>query len=657
MSVLEAQKRDTVQIALVLVVALLTTFPTYWHDFVWDDVHLIHKSETIRSGASAWQMWRPSYWRTEHLAKGGTYRPVPEMWFAACYAYRGADPRVFHATNIALHALVCVGVLIAGKLAFAGCGSAFVIAMLFALHPVHVETSAWAKNAAVLWAVLFSLAAFVLYVHSVRRWLISKFTSMLLLLAGLACYGLAAASMEMGVLVVGVIVLWAIIGSDRGGRAVALSGPFVIAGVAVLCFFAWLGPGSDPGRADHALLRRALMSLAVLARYCGCLLLPLRLNPEHGLGSVVGGAALGAGVLACAATCLWRWRTLRMAILWTFVGTAPFCVTSHLADRPFAEQRAYFALIGACASLSFLFMRLPRNRGRSLLGLAAMALASLGVSQSFMWQSETSLWNGTVPRSPAHARPWFNLSTTQADATRLNDAERSAQMALRRRPGYAQAHDRLGRLDRMRGDYPAAIEHFRAATQADPQFAYAWNNFGITLAELGQAEAGMAALTEAIRVDPSYRQALLNRGQLYGRMGKHEEAIADLTASLGLTPTEDACTHYRLGDQHRLRGRTTEASHHYGAAVRLDPACGAAYAQLAGLRHQQGRLTEAVGNYSISLAIEHRRPEVRLNFGSALADLGLKPEAVVHLKEAIRLSPELGSRYGSRRLSRLLEAQ
>jgi len=683
-------------------VALFATFPTYWHDFVWDDVHLIHKSEAIRSGVSAWQVWRPSYWRTRHFAKGATYRPVPETWFAACYAYRGADARVFHATNILLHMLVCAGVLVAGRLAFAGCGPALAIALLFALHPVHVETSAWAKNAAVLWATLFSLAAFVLYVHSVRWWPKRRLTSIASLLAGLVCYGLAAASMEMGVLVAGVIVVWAVIGERRPSvrragvpaakqtadhspraplcrdremrgagrpragqgpsrssraRSIALSAPFALSGIAALCFFAWLGSGTDSGSADHALLSRALTSLAVLGRYCSCLLMPLHLNPEHSLGSIAGWATLGVGVLVCAATCWWRWQAARMAILWTFMGAAPFCIVSHLADRPFAEQRVYFALIGACAFISLGLVRLPRRRGRFLWGLTAVALASLTVSQGFRWRSEASLWNSTVPRSPAPARPWFNLSTVQADAHRLDAAERSAQMALRRRPSYAQAHDRLGRLDRMRGDYRAAVQHFRAATEADPRFGYAWNNLGITLTELGQVEEGMRALTEAVRVNPSYRQALLNRGQLYGRMGEPEKAIADLTASLGLTPAEDARTHYKLGDQYRRCDRMAKARQHYRAAIRLDSGYGAAYAQLAGVHYQQGRLTEAVGNYSISLRIERDRPEVWLGFGSALADLGLKRKAVVHLKEAIRRSPELGSRYGASRLIRLLEAR
>ena len=654
-------KRDAAQVAVVLAISLLATFPTYWHGFVWDDVHLLHQSDLIRREGSVWRVFSPDYWRTEHFAKGATYRPIPEISFIVSYSFRDGDPRPFHVTNVALHALVCVGVFVLARALFSGCGRAYCIAALFALHPVHVETVAWIKNGAVLWAVLFALGAFMCYVRAVAAWGKNCAISCAYLCAGLCCFALGAGSMEVGLLIVGAILLYAFMGKGRGAPALFMFGIFAAAAVGARAFQVWVqaGTAAKVGSCPPGMTGFWGVPI-VFAEYWRCLLLPVHLNADHYLAFTswrVRASAL-AGIVGLAALCVWLWRGrgVRPAILWAAGAVAPFCNIAAVADRPFAEQRAYFASIGACALLAFAFVRLPRRPARGLLGMALVAMGALTVSQSFAWRSEGSLWRATAPRSPRHYRPWFNLSTVYAQSGQLAQSGRLVHLALGRRSKYARARDALGRLDQMRGDHESALAHFRAAVKDGPRFAHAWNNMGISLASLGRTKEAIEAFTRAIRARRAYKQAHLNRGKLYAQIREHEKAEADLNASLGLTPAQDARIHCELGDLARRLGQWPQAIEHYSRATRLDPTCAAPLAQLANVQCQQNDAATAIGNYSTALGLDPDLAEVRYSFGVALASLGLRSEAIAQIKQAVRLSPELGRQHGGL-LHRLLELE
>lgn len=644
-------RHDRAQVAGVLAFALLTTFPTYWHGFVWDDPHLLHQSDTIRRGGSAWRVFSPAYWRAEHLAKGATYRPVPEVSFIASYAIGDGSPGPFHLTNVALHALVCVGVLALARSLFGGCASAYGIAVLFAVHPVHAETVAWIKNGAELWAVAFALGAFVCYVRAAAAWSERRAASCAYVAAGLCCFALGAASMEVGLLIVGAMFLYAVAGKGRGAPALAMFGLFAAAAVGARAFQVWVQVGAaqatgsgSPGAA------RFWGGAIVFAEYWRYLLVPVHLSADHYLDfarlSARASSLVGVAALAGVSVWLWRWRAARPALVWALAAVAAFCNIAAAPDRPFAEQRAYFPSIGACALMCFAFVRLPRRPARGLLGMAIIALSALTVSQCLAWRSEGSLWRRTVVRSPEHHRPWFNLSTVYAAADRLAESERLIHLSLRRQPRYARARDALGRLDQMRGDHESALAHFRAAARDGPRFAYAWNNMGISLSALSRTHEAVDALTRAIRGRRSYKQAHLNRAKLYVQTRDYAKAEADLTAGLGLTLEQDARIHCELGDLCRRRGRWNQAIQHYGRATRLDPTYAPAFAQLANVQCQQHDAATAVGNYSTALALDPDLAEARHSFGAALASLGLRVEAIAQLKQAIRLSPELGSQHG-----------
>lgn len=657
-------QRERGQAGLVLALSLLVILPTFWHGFVWDDPHLIHQSAAIRSSGSAWRVFGLEYWRHEHFAKGGTYRPLPEVSLLWSYAYRGADPRPFHGTNLLLHGLVCVLVFLAAKHLLRRAGLAFAAGLVFALHPVLVETAAWAKNVAVLMAVAFSLIAWVSYCRALASWPESRSRSWLWATLAAGAILCAAASKEEGLLVAGVMLCAGLVHrEDRRGRLLLLV-PTALGVAAAVALHVLVRAGAAPhGSPTPGGLGRVGPAFVAFAEYWRALLLPISCCADHHFA--LGGAKtfLRGGVILAASApfCLLVWRGRgKLSVVWLLVGIAPLCYLAAMSERPLAEQRAYFALVGASALMVAVFLWRPTPARRGLFACALVALSVLTVRQVFVWRSEHSLWMDTVPKSPGHYRPWLNLASTLRASGRISEAKRLLHLSIERRPVYARARNNLGNLCQAQGDHQAAVAHYRAAVHDGPRFADAWNNMGTSLAALGRTQEAIDALTEAIRLRPRYRQAHLNRGKVYIRLQRWADACADLQAGLGLLPETDARTRCELGDIARREGRVDEAAKHYQRAIDLDRNYAPAWVQMANLHMLARDTLAAVGRYSIAVGLAPDLAEARYNYATALQALGLRRPAIVQMKQAIRLSPELAQRQdwiSVTQLRRLIEQQ
>ena len=150
---------------LVILAAVLASITGLRNGFALDDVEVVIKNPLLHTLASPWALFHTTYWRPE---MGATlYRPLTMISFATQWVIGGGSPLPFHVTSIALYACLSAAVYRFAKLVVSA-GAALAAALVFAVHPVHVEAVANIVGQAELWVALIVVLLVTWYVE-IRR--------------------------------------------------------------------------------------------------------------------------------------------------------------------------------------------------------------------------------------------------------------------------------------------------------------------------------------------------------------------------------------------------------------------------------------------------------------------------------------------------------
>jgi len=565
---------------LVFAAALVAYIPALSGGFIWDDAGHVTRAD-LRSLAGLGRIW---------FEFGATqqYYPVLHSAFWFEHLLWGDSTVAYHLLNVLLHATAaCLFARLLQHLAIPG---AWLAALLFALHPVCVESVAWITEQKNTLSAVFYLAAALagLRYFDTRRPAHYAAATALFVLALLT--KTVTATLPAALLV----VLWWRHGRLDWRRDV----------LALLPWFA-LGALSGLGTAhfereligaqgaDFALAfdERLLLAGRIVWFYLGKLLWPAELIFIYPRWTVdasqwwqwlfpAAGAALLVALLWLA---LARRRRGPLAAALLFAGTLfpvlgffnvyPF-LFSYVADHfQYLACLAFFALAGA--GLSTLATRLPR---RAVLGGAALLLGTLGTLtwlQSRMYRDLTTLYETTLAQNPACWMAHQNLAIALADSGRIDAAIAHLRTALELKPDNAAAENNLGdNLTRL-GLLDEAIPHLRRAIELQPNYAIAHCNLATTLARLRRFEDAFPHFATAARLDPRYPQAEQNWGIALMESGEPAQAFAHLRRAVEIAPGWVEGRIY-YGRALASRNRMADAVAQFRAAVETAPGSGEA---------------------------------------------------------------------------------
>ena len=427
----------------------------------WDDPHTLLENPSLDPptfGAVA------RYWRT---AEGGLYVPLTyTAWAMLAAVARSADGTLvawpFHVASLLAHALANVVVFLILRRAVARDWPACAGAVLFAVHPIQVETVAWASGLKDVLAGLFAFAAvhqYLLHADGRVRWPHYLLGSAALVLGMLSKPSAACAIPIAAVL--DVLVL------RRPFRRVAASlAPWVLLAVPLL-LVARVAQETQ-GVPDVALWRRGLVAADALAFYLFKLVAPVNLAIDYGRTPAVAIDSRAAFVtwtipaavaLAIAAT---RSRVLAAAGL-MFVsgmlmnlGLAPFQFQYY---STVADHYVYVSMSGPALAVGWAVSRRPRLLTAVLCAVVALALVVLAHRQARRWSDAITLLQHSVEVNPDAPGLRNNLGRALGEAGRLDEAAQQFEAVLRLVPYDPMAHRNLALVAVRRGDLDAAVRH------------------------------------------------------------------------------------------------------------------------------------------------------------------------------------------------------
>ena len=611
--------RQNLNALLVCVAIVAASFVVYGqlahHAFIhFDDDLYIYQNPHVVSGLS----WSNVAWAlTEY--RSNTWHPMAWISHMLDCQLFGLDAGKHHMMSVWIHTLNSVLLLLLLRRLTGSLWRSAVVAAFFAVHPMHVESVAWASERKDVLSMLFALLAIWAYSGYARRPGAARYVLTLAMVA------LAIMSKPMMVTLPFVLLLldywplrrfgWPTASARSGGfRAsliidklpmLALAG-----GAAVLTMMA------ERGLQQHTLWMRLTTALVSRMKYAGKLLVPLTqafYYPYPSQPPVL--PALGCALVLVGVT--WWFIHIRrthpyalVGWLWYLGTLAPVIGLEQVATHAMADRYSYAPSIGLSIvvvwGLTRIALRWPRGRVvlAALVGLAFVATTARARIQAGYWKDGVTLFTQDVRVVKHNALGWRNLGVSLCDAgryeeaipnfkkvleiypkdavsmfdiasaleklNRLPEAVESYRASLREDPNRTDAHYNLGSVLGRMGQTDAAIEELRAAIRLQPNFAPAYNNLGNVLGKAGRDSLAIESYLGAIRANPAYPEAYNNLGTSYRKLGRLDEALEQFNAALRLRP-DFAAAEFNAGVVYAGRGETDQARLRFAAAVRLDP--------------------------------------------------------------------------------------
>ena len=672
--------RDALALIGLCVLVCVSYYPSLGAGFVWDDF-VFTEAPVIHAASGIWNIW----FSPADIRQEAHYWPIVYTTFWLEHKLWGLDPLGYHAVNLVLHLVNSLLVWrLMGRLAVPG---AWLIAAVFAVHPVHVESVAWIIERKDLLSGLFYLTAFLTWTRFAETPTVKR-------------YGLALALFVAGMLSKTIVVTlpaallvwhWWRQGNVKVVDVVRLA-PFFLVGLAIgladLAFYA----SREPLDLGYSYTERALIAARALWFYAGKLFWPVDLAVVYPLWEINAGdlrAWLYVAAAVLLAGTLWycRHRLGRGPL----AGALVFAVTlspalgfvdfGYMQFSLVADRFQYLASIGLIAvvlgGLTHVLGRSPLMAGRGAGAFAATAVAVLGAltwQQAGVYRDGITLFSHIIAHNPAARSAHHNLAIHLFAAGRIEEGLAANQVAREQRPDAPGPYSVLGWALKTQGRDEEADEALRRAVELDPNHPNALQYWGELAQSRGHLAEAERRYRKVLAIDESHGRARAGLGTVLFGQKRYAEALEQLRVAVESPISDDRGTPYlmmaraaaELGDVDESeayldraiaatreqrqdapglyatlaealmdRGRFEAAAVALREAVEADPKHGGVLRILGELAWRQGQLAEAESWFRQVLAVDGADGLAHAGLGTVLFEQQRYAEALEHLPLAV----------------------
>ncbi|QEG37680.1 tetratricopeptide repeat protein [Bythopirellula goksoeyrii] len=575
------RKQTILGIAIILAATCVIYYPSLHGEFILDDDDYITENEFIKASDGLSSFW----FSTEPV----DYYPISNssLWFQ--WRLWGDTPTGYHVVNLGLH---IVSVLLLWRVLIRlSVPWAYFAALLFAVHPVNVETAAWISQHKGLLALVFMLLSILCFLRTIppepsdRLVFFRQGTGLWYALA-IFFFVLASFSKGSAVILPALLVLLTWWKRKISYWDLAATVPFFVIGAIATKIHTWFQLQSpEIALLPESNLQRLLCAGTTVWFYLYKALWPLKLQFVYSRWEIDESQLMWwIPLIACVATTfmLWwyrnRWaRVWWVAWCWFGIALVPvmsFADIGYMRFSLVADHYQHIAIISVVALVAGYwhgaYQLLPR--------IAMPAACVIVLALSFLSWKQASLYE---------------------------TAEALYSHTLAANPGCWLAHNNLGVALAEHGELEEAIEHHQQAIRIEPENPRGHNNLGVTLRQMDRVEEALVHYKIALEYRPDYANAHVNMGVALRKLGRTEEAVE-----------------------------------HYKLAVKLLPNSAAAHFNLANALRELEQLQLAAEHYRLAISLDETNAYAHCSLGDILAETGQLQEAKQHLKRSIELKPD-----------------
>jgi protein O-mannosyl-transferase len=634
-----SRKTIFIHVAMIVLLTAVSYSTSLTNGFIWDDDDYVTNNFFLRSPEGLQDIWFSS--------KTPQYYPVIFTSFWIEYHLWGLNPVGYHAINLIFHIFNALLIyLILFKLKK---NLALPVALLFALHPVNVETVAWVTERKNIYGTFFYLCAVLFYLrfsdaHRKRDYAFSLLSFVTALLSK---------SITVTFVAVPLLIQWwrkRLCKTD-----VFRMIPFFAIGLAAglnTVILELFRVGAKGNNWSLPLLEHILLPGRIILFYIYKLIFPLRLifiYPRWQLNAADPVQWLPLATVIIGLFLAYRYResigrgafaALACFVLSLFPALGIFnvfpMIYSYVADH-FQYTASIGMIIFLCAAVRFLFEEaapvqrilgpgIRKAAPRVILAMVVLAFGARILSYTPAYENRKTLFADVIAKNPGTWMAYNNLGNESLKEGDIGTASHYFHKAMSLNPNDCVAYINLGNLLMINNQLDQARQSFETCLRSNPSFAAAYNNLGLIEVRLGHMEAAAADFEKAARLNPLANNAHLNLARVFFQQHDDQKAIEQCRKAIEIYPFYGEA-YLQLGMIYARTNDLNAALNAFRKAARLVPGNITAQYNTGMLCKQMGNLKEARTYFRAALRLDPDSIEARYQLAEVLLSLGNKEEA------------------------------
>ncbi len=658
----------SILICTILVAAILSLYwQTHNHEFInYDDGKYISENVYVQEGlnfksiAWAFTSTRSSNWH-------------PLTWLSHMLDIQlfGMKPGMHHLVNVFIHiANTLLLFYILNKMTCALWKSAIITAF-FAIHPIHVESVAWASERKDVLGAFFWMLTIGGYTRYVKRQnLANLLVSLLFFILGL----MAKPMLVTLPFVLFLIDYWPL----NRFRLKSLNKPgktnenpfnlgLVLEKIPFLFFsilscvvtFIVQKEGGAMGSFDVIPFDVRLTNAVVsYVNYIGKMFFPANLSILYPhplfipLWQVVASIFAIIAMIYLAVKQINKRPYIAIGLFWYLGTLVPVIGIVQVGTQAMADRYTYIPLIGLFIIITWGVSDLTqclRHKRIILTTISVIAIASLITItwiQIGYWKSSVTLFEHSIAATTNNSTLHNNIGTALAEQEKYDNAIEHYNEAIDINKNRAEFHNNLANALAAQGKYDNANLSFTEALKLNPKAETIHYNFARTLSANGQNNEAIEHYMEALQIKPGFKEANKELGNLLISLERYSEAIDFLSKSL-ISSQNNAETYYKLGIAFANQGIIDKVISSYTKAIEIKPDFIEAHNNLGNTFASIGKQNEAIYHFSEALKINPDNADLHINIAILLQKRQNFHEAIEHYKRVIQLNPDNPQPYNN----------
>jgi len=524
-------------LVIILVISFIAYLPVFHNGLLaWDD-HSYIKNNPLIYSINLKEIFSQNVL--------SNYHPLTILTLAIEYQFFGLNATGYHAVNLLLHLLNVMLVFYTIYLLSDKAGVALVASLLFGIHPMHVESVAWAAELKDLLYTFFFLASYIFYLKYLKDLQKKNYAfAILLFLVSLLSKAMAAS-----------LPLVLILTDYFKGRKINLKTlsekiPFFLLAIAfgIVAVIAQKSSGAADV-IDFSFPQRILFACYGFISYLFKLIFPLNLSAYYPY-PINSGENIPVQYYIYLILFLALIVSVYYSLRFTkkiFFGTGFFALTVFLVlqllpvgGAVMADRYSYIPSIGifylAGEGFYFLWSKKQKLIPIILLGGFAIFFSVKTYARCGVWKNDITLWNDVISKDQTIYEAYINRGNALKNENKNNQALADFNKVIELNPKYALAYYNRGTVFEDEKKYDLALADYNKAIELNPVFSPAYNNRGNLFANINNYDQALTDFNKAIKLNPDYSQAYNNRGNLFVNTNKIDQALADFSKAVELNP-------------------------------------------------------------------------------------------------------------------------
>jgi tetratricopeptide (TPR) repeat protein/uncharacterized membrane protein len=523
---------------------------------------------------------------------------------------------------------------------------AAITALFFGIHPMQVESVAWASGGSNLFCAAFFLGSLVSYLYYLRKNLKRYlFISLLFFILSLITKAVTV--------VLPVVLLLIDYYKDRKITIKVLleKSPFLMLsfGAGILSLLLKYQVFSIADVSVFSFPQRIIFAPYGFITYLFKLFFPFNLSayyPYPVKSSVNIPIQYYACILLFFGLVAYVIHSLRFSKK-IFLGMGFFAVTIFIVlqllpvgNAFMADRYIYIPSIGifylSGEGFNFLWNKKPKLAAILLLSVFTIFFSVKTYARCGVWENDMTLWNSVISQYETIPIAYYNRGNLFMNEKRNDEAINDFSKAIELKPDYAMAYNNRGTIFLNENRKDEALNDFNKSIELEPGYANVYYNRGNLFLNEKRNEEAMNDFNKAIELDPGFVEPYIMRGTLFKYQKRNDDALSDFNKAIELKPGY-AIAYYNRGVLLMNGNRIEEAMNDFNKAIELKPDYVKAYYNLGILLSNKKRYEEAISNFTNAITLKTDHAEAYYNRGLAEFYYGKKDAACEDLKKAASL--------------------